>query len=433
MKNESLTQSLFFLKAKRNSLVILAISCFFLNKSYGFQLIDDVVEAAKLVAKPVGYTAFGSMYFENQILPESITQLGRKDLDPSLVQPMASQVVNENIKRNWVRVPTSSDKNYLINEFYFKDILSDGVPNFLKSHENPYAPKKLTQGDLNEMQEKGKIHIAIFSMEHYQLNYFAGRTLIKNAKGYLKKDVDPNRMPEKFNLIAQTKVANSNLSKTVGIFNGTYFNDDTAYSYTTENARVDGLAEGARPAGLYTGGHLFDGFNPFLATTYLTTNGDLAITQGLKDFDNANRLQDLQWARQNEPPILLNGKAVGVYPKYWNRYADNVLRSYLAVNKEKKYFAYVWTTYATPAEAGSALLKLGFTDATLVDIHPVIACMLYRPSKSAIQAGSFNNKNIFDNNQRFFFVPNKIINGYQWNPDEAQKGSFHDFFSISEK
>lgn len=416
-----------FLSRVKLSFLTFAASQILFNYSHAF--IDEIKEQATLA----GYTNFGSLYFETQVLPADVISLGRKNLGPSVKAPEASVAINENIYKNWVKIPTSVDKHYYVNEFFFKDILTEGVTEFLKTHKNPSA-KELSSKQIEEMENKGKLYVALFPTRFYQLNYFAGRTLIRNQKGFFNDaDIDPMRAPENFKTIEHIRVPADKIGKTIGIFNGTYFNDDTTYSFTKDNSRVYGTIENANPAGLYVGGHLFDAFNPFLATTSLTQDGELFITKGLSEYDNADKMKNLQWARQNETPVLLNGVAVGAYPKYWNRYQDNILRSYLALSKDKKYFAYVWTNYATPAATAEALLKLGFTDAMLVDIHPVIACMLYRPSAATVAAGSFENKNIFAENQRFYFVPNKTMNGFQWNPNQSKTGSHHDFFSISEK
>lgn len=417
-----------FLSKIRISFIILAASQALFQYSHAF--IEEIKEQATLV----GYTNFGSLYFETQILPADVIALGRKNLGSSVMAPEASKDVNDSIYKNWVKIPTSIDKHYYVNEFFFKDILTEGVTQFLKRHKNPSA-KEFSSSQIEEMENKGKLYVAIFPARFYQLNYFAGRTLIRNQKGFFNNaEVDPLRAPINFNINEQIRIPTEKVGKTIGIFNGTYFNDDTTYSFTKDNSRVFYESiEMANPAGLYVDSHLFDAFNPFLATTSMTKDGELSITKGLGESDNADKMKNLLWARQNETPVLLNGAAVGAYPKYWARYQDNILRSYLALSKDKKYFAYIWANYATPAAAAEALLKLGFTDAMLVDIHPVIACMLYRPTAATVTAGTFENKNIFLENQRFYFVPNKTMNGFQWNPNQAKTGSHHDFFSISEK
>ncbi|MBI2629190.1 hypothetical protein HYW74_03850 [Candidatus Pacearchaeota archaeon] len=406
-----------------------------IKKAIETQVIEDIENNPSFV-KNKAYSVFGGKYY----LPNIDYPISSEDFQHSALQNLNMPLKKESAKNKgadetgWVPIPLSKDHIYFRAEYHVKDFdfnLEDSIKQSLEHYSELKVRKVYTDEELKTILERSKVHIVLFPMDQFELRYHPGSSLLIHENGDhlgggLKSPRGDVKLKQEY-----TRVKKEDLEKLVGVFNGTYHNEDTIKI-------VDGKK---RRAGLIVDGEIIDKPIEDIATIAFYQDGSFKI-------DNFNSLPDkekIQFLRQNEYLLLHNGEIVenGAYPRIWNRYNDEILRSYIATTKDEKNFAYVWTTFCPTAIFAQAMQKIGLKELMMIDIHPVIAAILASPRNT-----QEDNQVTFSRESSYNFVPDeaKVINWVtrtiatkikgpiQWDHYAAVEGGIaHDFFSISQK
>ncbi len=282
-------------------------------------------------------------------------------------------------KTGWVPVPVAPNRVYFRGEYHLKNLAldADGIlKDIPRRYQALYGKLGVTKSHTAEQKQlirtRAKIHIAVFRTAEFRLRWHPGRRLLMRAQGdqFGRKLAAPRGgaiLRDWF-----TRITPDRRRRLTGILNGTFHNQDTKRKHRGREAR----------AGLVLEGRVIDPPLPGLGTFAMYRDGSFRIGHS-EEFTgrNFNEQRSILALRQNEY-LLLHGSrphAPGAYPLRWRSFADEILRSYIAVGADGKTFAYAWTIYCPPALAAAALRKLNMDRAMLLDIHPVIAAILADP------------------------------------------------------
>ena len=282
-------------------------------------------------------------------------------------------------KSNWTAVPFQGRAVYYRAEYHIKDIadmdmnkMLDESLEFYKN--NPKSgPWKVSADERKDMVNLAKIQMVVFPMDQFRIKYYPGWILLMNEDGSMTKGkLDAARAGLKMKN-DYWKVDQKEWGNLAGILKGAFDNIDTY--------------RGGRPAGSIVDGVVVDAPTDYVQTVAVYNDGTLLIGP----YGSLPNKSSIQFLRQNELPVLLNGEVHngGAYPAGWNRYADHILRTYLFMSRDGKHVGYAWVNYAHPSFVAKALQKMGFSDVMHLDIHPAIASGLATPSNNLAPVSFF--------------------------------------------
>ncbi|MEM3074955.1 MAG: hypothetical protein QW727_03375 [Candidatus Pacearchaeota archaeon] len=368
------------------------------------QIINEYrKETGKL--KKIGYEYFGKKYYFLEMgypVPDfEFSYNPLVNLDIPLKNPNALNKGAD--KSGWVPIPIRG-KTYFRGEYHFKDLDLDidGILNTMfnyyieKFNLNKYISEEATAYCVVEIKEKSKIHAVVFDKKDFSLLYHPGIQLASKIYPSLNKDSDINQLNNPFDIMpiednntlySLVNVPKNRLEKLVGVFNGTFWNDDSTRT-------INGIR---RYPGLIINEITIDEPIDDLGTIAIYSDGSVKAGS-FKSLPKENII----FLRQNEFPVIENENFVndGLYPYNYREFTDDILRSYFLVSKDR-YFGYAWTTFCPPALSGELFKKIGFDGVVLLDIHPAIASVMRSPVKHKDLIEPFNRKN------SYYFVPDE--------------------------
>jgi hypothetical protein len=351
----------------------------------------------------------------------------------------------------WEAVPVNSKVVYYRTQYHLKDLVRFDLQKILTAAQESYTRRGRKTWDPNHYPEsnaeavkikaedrasfeRAKIHMVLFSAEDFVVKYYPGSQLLKKVGGKVNTPNLPGNqtrgnVPWRSDM---DRVSSSDSRRLVGVFKGTFDNLDSPL--------VDRLP------GLKVDGRVVDSPTDKLQTIGFTAQGQVQMGrwQNIK-----NREQDFVAFRQNEYPLIENGQIVeeGAFPMNWNRFSDDIIRTYLVSDKGGEHFGYVWAVYAHPSMVAEALKDQGFTEVSLLDIHPSVGSAFIEPNALRPNATTGKVKTFFDGGA-YYFVPEedqlfdttqKILSAFarvrrgepmQWPFQWAQSGSASDFIGV---
>ncbi len=385
------------------------------------------IDHQKSLGKSIAYGDFGRRYYFLDLgypVPNfNFNYFPLNDLDIHLKNFEAR---NEGADSSgWVPIPVDRRRAYFRAEYHVKDLdipfesLLDEIKIFYKQ---VMHTEKYDESSLQEVIEKSKIQMVLFPSSDFSLKYSPGLRLIGMDAN--KEILDWNNQERLFDY---ANINRNKLKKLVAVFNGTFWQGDSTRIVNDE----------IRPAGLILERKIIQDPIGALASIAFYKNGHFEIAPFFK-LKNKDEIIEL---RQNEYLLLYNGEIIqeGAYPKNWYSYSDDILRSYLIATKDQEHFGYLWSNFCPPAVIGEVLRRLNFDDAMLLDLHPVVSCVLSNPTKKLDKSFSRDNS--------YYFVPDEreiigwfkrklaiMLNGsniqYDYYVPIEGKGLEEDFFSV---
>ncbi|MEZ4814645.1 MAG: hypothetical protein R3A80_05500 [Bdellovibrionota bacterium] len=304
---------------------------------------------------------------------------------------------------SWVPIPVNKTKTYYRAEYLFKSIEGIDVDQVIadatayykdvkKRSFDPFSSYKDKAAELNNLKTLAKVTMALFPTDQFELRFFPNKKLLYRTGGKSSASGATLQSSPRGGITwkdSYGKISREDNDKLVGIFKGTFTNEDAP------GRRIN--------PGLIVDHQVIDKLRPELATLSIADNNEIRI--GLASDINEAAAKML---RQNEYPILRKGELhpEGAYPTGWNNYSDGIMRSYLAVTSDGKYFVYVFAMHAHTSMVAMLLKNLGFSDAMVLDIHPAIAADFARPMILDLGADQ-KAPDFFKSSQSYGLVPHE--------------------------
>jgi hypothetical protein len=388
--------------------------------------------------KVIPYRAFGPLFYEKNLnYPVSAPWFSYEHLTRHRIALKPSAAANSGADESgWVPVPVKDGSVYFRAEYHLKDLADVSMDEYISSTMATYAELKRTgrrrsdwrpnAEQQNEFKSKSKMQIVVYPTEQFQAQFFPGTTIlthelgsmtkgsISGTRGNIKLKSSYSRVPKEYGQVA-------------GVFKGTFDNVD--------------CIRGGRLPGLIVDGQVIDAPLDELATIAVYTDGTMKIAPYSK-LPKAG----IQMLRQNEYPILEDGQLTtsGSYPAGWNRFEDDIMRSYMFVSADGRYMGYVWTNFTHPSFLAKVMQKLNFSDMMLMDIHPAFGAGVAKPAVRGQPVADF-----FSRGGSYPLVPmeSDVISGFasgiaqiarggkriQWNYKQAGSGTPNDFVGVFAK
>lgn len=321
----------------------------------------------------IPYRAFGPAFYSKTLnYPVIAPWFSYPHLSAHKIALMNASALNPGAdETGWVPVPVKDGAVYYRAEYHLKDIADVSIESDIRDAIAIYADSKVskrtsyawqpTESQQAEFKQKAKMHAVVYSADQFRAQFFPGTTLLtqqdgmmKGAKlGYVRGAI---RMKPSYSRVTKE------YGQVAGVFKATFDNFDC-------------VREGRFP-GMIIDGQTIDAPLANLATLATYNDGSFRIAP----YSKLPR-EGIQMLRQNEFPVLENGELniAGAYPVRWNRFEDNIMRSYMFMSADGKYFGYVWTNYAHPSFLAKVMKKLGFSEMMLMDIHPAFVAGVRKP------------------------------------------------------
>ncbi|MBS3100215.1 hypothetical protein J4463_03290 [Candidatus Pacearchaeota archaeon] len=393
------------------------------------QIVLDKRESPGFV-KSKAYWVFGSKYYLPQMgYPIANWKFDYQQLTGHDIPiKSGSEKCDSADSNGWTPVPIG-DRNYFRAEYHLKDLdipLNEWVDELLKYYHDKGIKKSYTEEEKSFVSERSKVHLALFPASEFELGFHPGSYLLihengdqESAKCSPRKGVE---VKERY-----TKILPEERDTLIGLFNGTFWNQDTI-------RQVNG---NSRRAGLIIDGETIDEPISGLASVAFYDDGRFRL--GL--FEEMPDRERIRLMRQNEVLLLHNGEVQerGAYPRMWISFNDEVLVSYLVTSRDNDYFGYAWTTHCPQSVFAKLMQRLNFEEAMMVDIHPVINSVLASPRKEEREKFSKENSYAFVPieeevvNTLVRALAMKVKGPIQYNPYTPLYFSEKDFFSVSLK
>ena len=391
------------------------------------------VEETTSLARRAAWAVFGEKYY----VPNLKYPVADKPFPYEKISALALPLRTDSLKNKgsdetgWVPIPVNAGKTYYRAEYHLKDLsipLSEWIDQNLKYYEKNKIPKHYSAKERQKILEQGKVQIVLFPQKDFFLRYHPGTNLLFRENG--DKNGDRLKNPRAGIKVkpAYVGIPKDIAPSLVGVFNGTFHNDNAKYRVQNklvrpgliiENKVIDEPIEGMASIAIYSD-------NTFRIDEY-------------EDLPE----KEFYTLRQNNFLVLDNGQLdeKGAYPANWSDADNEILRSYLFTTRDQKYFGYVWTNFCPPTVIALLMQKIGAEQMMLLDINPVIGAVFSSPNTTG--------KNIpFSKATSYYFVPfegqvvnsillaiAKEVNGsLQQNQYDAVYGSLeHDFFSVYQR
>lgn len=393
---------------------------------------DDSYGTADQI-KELPYRTFGTLYYRPKLnYPVATPWFPYTILTNHKINPKPSALNAGADESGWVPVPVKEGVVYYRAEYHLKDLVDVSVKQDIDDAKTVYqnsaktgrikTPWRPTGDQQNQFEKMAKLQIVVFPTDSFRTQFFPGTTLLKNELGSMTRaPLDDVRggIRIKSSHVKVTK----DMGVIAGLFKGTYDNIDTIRGGLLPGLIVDGLTVDAPLAEL--------------ATLAIYTDGTTRIGR-YETLPKAG----IQMLRQNEYPVVEDGKLniAGAYPVRWNRFEDDIIRSYMFTSADGKYVGYAWTNFMHPSFLAKIMQKMNFSDVMLLDIHPVVGAAVRKPVASASERPAD-----FFTNGSYPLVPmeaetldwfsRKAAEAYrgaamQWNYKAAQSGSPNDFIGV---
>jgi hypothetical protein len=361
---------------------------------------------------------------------------------------------------SWVAIPVNSKSVYYRAEYLLKDVQNIDVVGALAGaaayyqhigrrwNPNDYDHSSIADlgssknVDEENFHSKAKMTMVLFPTSDFHLKYFPGKELLMYPSGTNHVNGAESNMPA----LAQPrggvawspffdKVNPAENASLVGIFKGMFDNEDTRRNGNFPGFIMDGK--------------VVDQPLKELGTVATYKDGTVQVGEWT-DIPQAN----IDRLRQNEYLVLHKGQInpSGAYPIGWNRFGDDIIRSYLVMSADGKYFGYLWTMYMHPSMVAEAMQKLNFSEVMLMDIHPALGARFARPMALETAPKS----DFFHSSVSYAFIPEEdqvaaqqaktssFLYGWtkmaadayrshkpmDWPVGEAKVGSKEDFFGV---
>ncbi|MFA6023375.1 MAG: hypothetical protein WC781_04785 [Candidatus Pacearchaeota archaeon] len=379
--------------------------------------------------KSRAYWVFGAKYYiKNMGYPTADWKFDYQQIKENNVP------LKENVKKcdgadesGWVPVPIGN-KTYYRAEYHLKDLnipLEKYVDEVSEEYQKKGIKKVYTAEEKGYMIERSKLHISLFPKSEFKLRFHAGSYLLIHENG----DQESAKCAPREGIEVKswyTKILPEERNNLVGLFNGTFWNQDTTRKVNGEDKR----------AGLILEGKTID--KPINGLASIAVYDDESFKIGL--YEEMPDKEKIKFMRQNESLLLHNGEIrEGAYPMMWRSFNDEVVISYFVTTKNDSHFGYAWTTHTPQSVFAKTMQKFNFGETMLIDIHPVINSVLASPRKEEKQE--------FTKNNSYYFVPNeedvvnmlvrtlatKIKGPIQYNSYTPMYFSEKDFFSVDLK
>ena len=393
------------------------------------QIIIDNREAPSFV-RSQAYWVFGSKYYLPDMgYPIANFDFEKKDLAGHDIKlKKGAKKCPDAGESGWAQIPIGSHSYYRA-EYQLKD-LDISFDEWIKEMTDNYTKrgfnKSYDETQRNCLENRSKIHVALFPKSDFNLKFHPGSYLLIHPNGEQFGDkISPRKGLEVKK--EYTKILPEELESLVGLFNGTFWNQDTIRKVNGEERR----------AGLIIEGVVVDEPINGLATLAFYNDGNFKI--GL--YEEMPDKEKIKLMRQNENILLHNGEfnEKGSYHALWRNFNDEILVSYFISDLKEEYFGYAWTTHTPPSVFTKTMRYIGFSEVYMIDIHPVINSVLASPRK--------DEKEKFSTKNSYAFVPIeedvvntlvrtltiKIKGPIQYNPYTPLYFSEKDFFSVELK
>jgi len=388
------------------------------------QAIEDEYKQPGFV-RSKAYWVFGSKYYlPTMDYPSSAIHFLQPDSLHAV--PFKNDEDNSRSGNGWNTIALG-DAEYYWSEFHLHELdmsLDESISELLEHYRQRGLKKSYSDNQYALILNRSKVHIALFPKEQFGLKYHPGAYLLTHENG----DQHSSTVSPRNGVQVEpgfTTVARQERHKLVGLFNGTYWNQDTI-------RRIDGKE---RRAGLIINGVTIDEPLPDMASIAYYRDGSFRMGSYRSLPDQG----DITLLRQNEYPLINDGAIYkhGAYPTRWRRFNDEILMSYIFTSADDKYFGYAWTIHTPPSIFANLMLDLGMNNMMMVDIHPVINAVLASPRTD--KYAGFNKTNSYPfvpiekdvTNTLVRALATKLKGTIQYNPYTPLYGSKKDFFSIS--
>lgn len=384
------------------------------------------------VVRLLPYRAFGPAFYSKTLNHPVVTPwFSYLHLSEHKIALSSPQEINPGAdETGWVPVPIRDGTVYYRAEYHFKHLADVSVENQIREAIAVYSDAKQpgrartswepSASQQEDFREKSKMHIVLFPADQFRAQFFPGTTLLTQQDGMMS-----GAQLGKIRGGIKWKTSYSRVNKeegtVAGIFKATFDNFDC-------------VREGRLP-GMIVDGQTIDAPLSNLASLAVYDDGSFRIAP----YNKLPRA-GIRMLRQNEFPLLDAGEinVAGAYPVRWNRFEDNIMRSYMFTTADGKYFGYVWTNFAHPSFLAKVMKNIGVSDLMLMDIHPAFVAGVRQP----INRGEVIQE--FFSSGSYAFVPlesDKISwgaglsqvlrgEGIQWNYKSAQNGTPNDFIGV---
>ncbi len=419
------------------SLVNIAAAVTFASTAHSEeQLAKDLAPAYTTSdnVKSIPYRAFGPAFYSKTLNhPVVIPWFSYPHLTDHKIALKSSQEQNPGAdETGWVPIPIKDGTVYFRAEYHLKGLADASVETFIQEAEAAYEDSKLTNRTKSswhptasqraDFLEKSKMHIVLYPSDQFRAQYYPGTTLLTQRDGMMSGE-SLGSVRGGIKMKASYSRVGKDEGVVAGIFKATFDNFDC-------------VREGRLP-GMIIDGQPIDAPLANLETLAVYDDGTFRIATYAK-LPRAG----IRMLRQNEFPILDAGEVsvAGAYPVRWNRFEDNIMRSYMFTTSDGKYFGYVWTNYTHPSFLAKVLKKLGVGDLMLMDIHPAFVAGVRKPVNRGEPIAEFFSSGSYP------FVPleSEVIswgvsaaaqivrggNEIQWNYKSGQTGTPNDFIGV---
>jgi hypothetical protein len=387
--------------------------------------------------KVIPYRAFGPLFYEKNLkYPVSAPWFSYEHLTQHKIALKSSAAANEGADESgWVPVPVKDGSVYYRAEYHLKDLADFDMAALIGETMNTYAELKRTgkrrsdwrptAEQQNEFKSKSKMQVVVYPTAQFQAQFFPGTTILTHEIGSMTKGPIAGTRGNIKLKSSYSKVPKE-LGQVAGVFKGTFDNVD--------------CVRGGRLPGLIVDGQTVDAPLDELATFATYTDGTTKIAAYSK-LPKAGVVM----LRQNEYPTLEDGQLTtsGSYPAGWNRFEDDIMRSYMFMSADGKYIGYVFTNFTHPSFIAKVIQKLNFSDMMILDIHPAIGAGAAKPAVRGQPVADFFGKGSYP------IVPmeSDVVSGFasglaqmarngkriQWNYKQAGSGTPNDFIGVFAK
>jgi len=383
--------------------------------------------------KLIPYRAFGPLFYEKDLkFPVVAPWFAYERLAAHriLLKPTAKANAGAD-ETGWVPVPIREGRVYYRAEYHLSDLLdvsmdqfmTDAIQNYQGRVRGGWVPSASQQA---EFKNKAKMQVVVYPTDQFRAQFFPGTTILLNDKGSMTTS-PLGHVRGGIKLKNSYSKTSKEMGPLAGLFKGTFDN-------------IDCIREGRLP-GLIVDEQTVDAPLANLATIATYKDGTTRISTWAK-----LPREGIVMLRQNEFPVIDGGQLnqAGAYPTRWNRFEDSIMRSYMFMSADGKYIGYVWTNYTHPSFIAKVVLKLGFSDMMLMDIHPALGAGVKAPVAQGQPVQDFYAKG-----GSYPLVPlesdviswgtstaAKIARGgrnMQWNYRSVQGGTPNDFIGVFEK
>lgn len=387
--------------------------------------------------KVIPYRAFGPLFYRKDFAyPVGAPWFSYFHLTDHAIALKPGVAANSGADESgWVPVPVKDGAVYYRAEYHLKDLADVSIDEYIADAAAVYRDSKATKrvrtdwspsaSQQQAFREKSKMQVVVYPTEQFSARYYPGSYLLRFELGSMTKSpLGSTRGGIAWkNTYGKTGKDAGDLA---GVFKGTFDN-------------IDCVRDGHLP-GLIVDGKTVDAPLANLATLAVYEDGSFKMGPYTK-LPSAG----IRMLRQNEFPLLDGGELniPGAYPVRWNRFEDDIMRSYMFMSADGKYIGYVWTNFTHPSFIAKVMKKLKFSDMMLMDIHPALGAAVRKPSARGQQPAEFFSGGSYP------LVPmeNDVINWaartlgaaarggtrIQWNYNISRDGSPNDFVAIYAK